>query len=227
MRFETHSWVLWAQPTPASATETGLSGEQILTLVFAGLSVVVAGIGAWLANQRAKAGEKVAREALADARLARKEAVELTLWTSALEAVNRFLPFDPATENIGTRNQDLRVRLTLLVDHFHEWEGLDDWLSEEIVLGAATGRAAMESHRPGESVDDQLARLEDYVLWAVVLTKNLRFLRRVGYKPKHIKFLRDRARERREALYAAHSWGPMPTDIPRIEELDESLLEDD
>ncbi|GAW51367.1 hypothetical protein [Nocardioides sp. PD653-B2] len=208
------------------ASDAGLSTNELLTLVLAVLSVLVAVGGTYLANERAKAGEKTAREALEDARLARKESVELALWTGAIEAANRHMGFDPAREAVGTRNQDLRIRLTLLIDHLHEWDGFDTWLAEEMSLGSVIARVVMERHRPGETVTEQLERAWEYSAWALALTKNLRYLRRYGYKPKHIKYLRDAAHERRVSLYEANSWGQMPTEVPGIEELDDDLLED-
>lgn len=226
MRFEIRSWEQTVFIATDPAAETGLSATEVLTLVLAVLSILVAMGGTYLANERAKAGERTAREALEDARLARKEAVELALWTGAIEAVNRHMAFDPAREDVGTRNQDLRIRLTLLIDHLHEWEGFDAWLAEELSLGSAVARAVMERRRPGETVTEQLERAWKYSAWAVALTKNLRYLRRYGYKPKHIKYLRDAAHERRVSLYRAHNWGEMPTEVPDIEELDDDLLED-
>ncbi len=226
MRYEIHFWAQSVRRTTEPAADTGLSATEVLTLALAVLSVLVALGGTYLANERAKAGEKTAREALEDARLARKEAVELALWTGAIEAANRLMGFDPAREEVGTRNQDLRIRLTLLIDHFHKWDGFDGWLAEELPLGAAVARDVMERRRPGETVTEQLERAWDYSAWAVALTKNLRYLRRHGYKPKHVKYLHDLAHEHRVSLYAANNWGEMPTEVPGIEELDDDLLDD-
>ena len=231
MRCETHSWELWQQVAGDPATEasasTGWTANAVLTLVFAALSVLVAGIGAWLANQRARASEETAREALDDARQARKEAVELALWTNAIDAVNRFMGFDPAREPVGTRLVDLRVRMMLLVDHFVDWEGFDEWLAEEHGLGAAFGRQAMEQYDPLEGDDAMVARVGPSASWAAALSSNLRYLRRHGYKPKHLAYLRDHAHDVRASLYEAHGWGEMPTKVPGLEMLGDDMFADE
>lgn len=229
MRLEQHSWPLWQQaPSGDAATALwGMSTSELLTLAFAALSVVVAGIGAWLANQRARAGETTAREALDDARLARIQALELALWTSLLEAVNKFANFDPAREPIGTRLDDLRIRMMLLIDHSDDWDGFDKWLAEEHALGTALGRQAMELHVKGEAVDAFLARIGPYSNWAVALITNLRWLRRNGYKKREISYLYGHAKDTRAALYEARQWGPMPVEVPGLVALDAELIPED
>ena len=80
--FEAHSWLFCRRAASNAATGPGtafwgMTTSELLTLAFAALSVVVAGIGAWLANQRARAGETTAREALDDARQARGRPLSL------------------------------------------------------------------------------------------------------------------------------------------------------
>ena len=196
-----------------------MTSDQVLTLVIAGLSLLVAFAGTWLSFGRAKESDRTAREALVDARLARREAVELALWTGAIEAVMRMIGFDPAREPVGARLQDLRVRFTLLVDQLDSWDGFDEWLAEEHALGVAFGREVMEQARPTDTVEERVEKMGQYAAWAVALSSNLRFLRRRGYRPSKLRFLRDHAREVRASLYQRNSWGEMPTRVPGIEVL--------
>ena len=231
MRFETHSWALWQQvagdPATEASTSMGWTANAVLTLVFAALSVLVAGIGAWLSNQRARAAENAAGEALQDARLARRQALELALWTNLLEAVNRFMNFDPAREPVETRLDDLRIRMMVLIDHFDAWDGFDTWLAEEHALGTAYGRQSMQLHQKGESVDAAVARNIPYSDWAAGLITNLRWIRRNGYKPKTVNYLYGEARQRRETLYRTRKWGPMPMKVPGLMALDPNMFPDE
>lgn len=231
MRFETHSWALWQQaagdPTNEASTSTDWTANAVLTLALAAVAILVAGFGAWLANERAKASEKTAREALEDARLARKEAVELTLWTGAIDAVNRFIGFDPAQEAPKSRMQDLRVAIMLLGDHFADWQDFDKWLAEEHALGSALALEAIETHNAAHGVDQHLERVGRFAAWAAAFSSNLRLLRKHGYKPKKIAHIREHAHDVRASLHQKYGWGPIHTEVPGIELVDDDLFPDE
>jgi hypothetical protein len=256
MRFETHPWAQWQPAVGAPVTSVpsdagGWTTNEVLTLVIAGLAVMVAVVGVILTNRRSKANEEMAREALQDARLgrqevdfrssasertarealndarlARQEAVELALWTSTLEAVNRLAGFDPAREPVGSRLQDLRVRLMLLGDHFDDWEGFDTWLAEEHLLGTNLGTEAMETFNPRATLLGHVARVQKCGDWAMAFSTNLRRLRKHGFKPKVVAHLREQARKNREAMYAQYGWGPIPEGFSGFELLDENQFDD-
>lgn len=87
---------------------------EILALVIASLSLLVAVVGTYLANARAK-------EALD---LSRSTAVD-TQWSAAQAAVHHLIGFDPSAEPIKDRLTNLRIATIALVDALREWDGLD------------------------------------------------------------------------------------------------------
>lgn len=102
---------------------------DILALVISALSLIVAGVGTFQANKRAKEAVGEARRAAADAR-----------WFGVQEAVQRLVGFDPTAEPVGERLANLRIGMISLVDHLDDWDGLDAWLDAERTLGAPYAR---------------------------------------------------------------------------------------
>lgn len=169
----------------------------------AGAGVLIAAVGTWLANRRAKASEGIARQALDGA----KRANEHVVWSNAIEAAQRIVGLDPITEVARDPLVNLRVASSALVDELDEWTGMDRWLAVEHVLGSALGREVMERHRPEHDLDQRLVVLEPFHKWAAFLSQNLRLLRKTGYdaaqmqemEAAHLAALRD--------VYARNGWG--------------------
>ncbi|MDN5995409.1 hypothetical protein [Acidipropionibacterium jensenii] len=122
---------------------------DVAAFVISCLSLVVAGLGTWLANARAKEALEESRRAAADA-----------CWSKLQEAVQRLVGFDPAAEPINDRLTNPRIAMMELVEKLgDEWKGLDLWLDSERTLGATFGRLVMEQARPDDSIDRRLKSL--------------------------------------------------------------------
>lgn len=122
---------------------------DILALVISALSLIVAGVGTFQANKRAKEAVGEARRAAADAR-----------WFGVQEAVQRLVGFDPTAEPVGERLANLRIGMISLVDHLDDWDGLDAWLDAERTLGAPYARQVIEIAGPGDTVEQHMTNLE-------------------------------------------------------------------
>lgn len=121
---------------------------DVAALIISGLAAVIADLGAIMANRRAN-------EALRASRLA----VTTALRSAVQEAVQHLIGFDPTVEPIGNRLTNLRIAMVNLADEYTDWVGLDTWLEAERVLGATLGRQVVDTAKPGDSVDQRLARL--------------------------------------------------------------------
>ena len=182
---------------------------ELFAIILSGLSLVVATVGTVLSNRRSAEALEESRKAAASA-----------IWSGVQQAVQRFIGFDPTMEPIGDRLSDFRIATIALIDELDGWEGLDGWLESERALGALLGRQVMESAKPGASVDERLANLDPFMLWAQVLSKNLRYFRAVGFDPAAAVKLRQRAESQMEALYARHGWERPPSASTRVQPLD-------
>ena len=183
---------------------------EFAAVILSGLSLVVAVVGTVLANKRSSEALEESRKATASA-----------LWSDIQQAVQRFIGFDPTMEPVGDRLMNLRIAGIALVDELHDWAGLDSWLEAERLLGAVLGRQVMESARPSDTVDQRLANLEPYQLWAQVLGSNLRRFRAVGFDANAAAKLRQAAEDNVRAISEKHGWEPPPTEIPGVKRLDE------
>lgn len=182
---------------------------ELIALILAGLSFVVSVVGTALSNKRSS-------EALAESRKAAASA----LWSGIQEAVQRLIGFDPAREAIGERLANLRIAGIALVDELDSWAGLDTWLEAERALGAVLGREVMETAKPDDSVDERLAALDPYQMWAMVLGQNLRRFRNVGYDADAAQKLRAIAENQATAIRQKHGWPLAPTSMPGVKALD-------
>lgn len=182
---------------------------EALALVVSGISLVVAVVGTLLSNRRAS-------EALAESR----KAATVALWSGAQEAVQRLIGFDPASEPIGERLQNLRIAIIALIEGLEGWDGFGEWLEAELALGATLGRQTMERAKPGDSVDERLKALDPYQRWAQVLGMNLRRFRAVGYDEAATLKLRDHAADQKKAICEANGWPLSPTTILGLQALD-------
>lgn len=182
---------------------------ELVAVILSGLSLVVAIAGTALSNRRSTEALQESRKAAASA-----------LWSGVQQAVQRLIGFDPTMEPIGDRLSDFRIATIALIDELDDWEGLDAWLESERAHGALLGRQVMESAKADDSVDERLANLDPFMLWAQVLSQNLRQFRAVGFDAAAAGKLRSHAERQMEGLYASHGWERPPSASSRIQPLD-------
>lgn len=172
---------------------------DLASLIFSGLSIIVALVGTVLSNNRA-------RDALQEAR----NAATGTLWAEAQTAVQRLVGFDPATEPVGERLVNLRIALVALVDAHKHWPGFDSWLATEHQLGSALARQVLDKASPTDTADQRLRILDPYLGWAMALGSNLRFLRSDGFDPEPVRKLREHAEQLTTQVYEVNGWVQPP-----------------
>ncbi|MCM3509569.1 hypothetical protein M3668_02045 [Rothia sp. P100] len=182
---------------------------DILALVISALSLLVAGVGTYLANKRANEALSESRKAAVDAR-----------WFAVQEAVQRLIGFDPTAEPVGERLANLRITSIALVDQLEDWDGIDTWLEAERMLGATIGRQVMEVAKPGESVERRLETLDPLMSWANALSSNLRHLRSTGHDADALTKLQTNAEEQVVAIHVSHGWDLPSRSNPRIQPLE-------
>lgn len=182
---------------------------DIAALVISGLAAIIAGLGTILANRRAN-------EALRESR----KAVTTALWSAVQEAVQRLVGFDPTTEPVGERLANLRITMIDLSDEYTDWDGLDEWLEAERVLGATLGRQVMDAAKPGDTVEQRLENLEPLMNWAQALSQNLRRFRATGYDKRALPKLQSQAEELTKRIHERHGWKLPPTSSPHLRPLD-------
>ena len=173
---------------------------ELAAVILSGVSLVVAIAGTALSNKRSSEALEESRKAAASA-----------LWSGVQRAVQRFIGFDPSMEPIGDRLTDLRIATIALVDELAHWAGLDTWLEAERALGAVLGRQVMEMAKPGDTVDQRLANLDPYQLWAQALSSNLRHFRAVGFDAAAAAKLHKIALDNAQSIYEKHGWELPPS----------------
>lgn len=183
---------------------------DVVALVISGLSLLVAGLGTWWANARAKEALEESRRAAADA-----------CWSKLQEAVQRLIGFDPTAEPVNDRLTNLRIAMMELVEKLgDEWQGLDRWLDAERTLGATFGRLVLKQAKPGDSIDRRLQNLEPLMSWAQALSQNLRYLRSKGHDGPALIELTEHATSLTLSVHEQQGWEPPRTSNPRIRPLD-------
>lgn len=182
---------------------------DIAALAISALAAVIAVVGTYLANKRSK-------EALWESRKATVNA----LWSDVQEAVQRLVGFDPSAEPVGERVANLRIAGIALADELTDWEGFDEWLEAERVLGAALGRQVMEVAQTSDTVERRLQNLHPLMSWAHALSQNLRLFRRTGYDKKVISELTANATDVTRTIHERYGWELPPTANPRLRPLD-------
>lgn len=178
------------------------------SLVVAVGSLCVAGVGTYLSHRRATQALEESKKAAAGA-----------FWADAQAAVQRFIGFDPVREPIEDRLVQLRTAQIALVDEL-EWPGLDAWLEVERALGAALGYQVMAQGKDDDTVDNRLAQLEPLILWAQVLSQNLRHFRKVGPSRDDAIKLHDNAVAHLRQAHERNGREMPPTTHPRIKPLE-------
>lgn len=186
-----------------------ISPVEVIALILAVLSLLVAIVGTALSNKRSSEALKESRKAAVAA-----------LWSGVQKTVQRFIGFDPYFDPIGDRLANFRIAVIALVDELEDWDGFDNWLEAERVLGAALRRQVMAQSKPGDTVDQRLNVIDPLLRWAHTLGGNLRLFRRRGYDADTVAKLRDSANNNVLAIYKAHDWELPRTTIPGVEALD-------
>ncbi len=180
----------------------------VAALVLSIISVLVTVVGTVQSNRRAKESQRVAQEALDDARQARLDAV----WSAAIESVGRIYGLDPTRSEMQVPLQDLRVAQTALTDALPGWTGLDRWLAAEHALGASVARHVLENARPGVTIDEHMAVLKPFLDWGIGFSQNLRHLRTVGPAPVEIADLTKHAMGEAVKVHERNGW-PLPSAV--------------
>lgn len=189
---------------------------DLLAIIISALSLVVATVGMYLANRRAKEAVAESREASVAARKAAEDA----RWFALQETVQRLIGFDPTAEPVKERLADLRVASIGLVDQLDGWSGIESWLEAERTFGAVIARQVMEIAKPGDTVDQRVKNLDLLMSWAHALSTNLRHLRTTGHDADVLARLRANAEQQVVALHELHGW-ELPQKVnPRIQLLD-------
>jgi hypothetical protein len=171
-----------------------------VALVISVFSLAVSGVGTVLTNRRTN-------EAIAESR----KATAAALWSAAQEAVQRLIGFDPAAEPIGDRLANLRIAMA----------GLDTWLEAERSLGGVViGRQVIENAAPTDTVEQRLATLDPLMVWAHVLSSNLRRFRSSAFDAETAVKLRVNAEAHVKAIYEERGWEQPATTMPGIQTLD-------
>lgn len=193
---------------------------DVLALVFSALSLGVALIGTYLANKRAKeavaASERSAQEAIA---AAERSTID-SLWSAAQEPVQRLIGFDPSAAPVNDRLENLRIAMIALVDGLPTWDGLDQWLDAERMLGATYARTVMDRSRPDDSVDQRVDNLMPLMTWAQTLSSNLRYLRSTGHDAGALNKLTQHAASMIRQLHNEHGWALPSEHGPGVAPLD-------
>lgn len=186
-----------SSPGPSPAIDV----ESIISISIATFALIVSGTGAFLSNRRAKASERLAIEALNDARAARTDA----LWSNYLESVHEVMALDP-TQPVGDAWKRLRITATALVDGLPAWDGLDRWLAAEHALGVTFSRQALTRLQPGADADARVAAMKQSIDWAMILLGNARLLRDQGPDRETMESLTEHAREVVRKIHERHGW---------------------
>lgn len=181
---------------------------DVLALVVAAFSLLVASVGTFLANKRSK-------EALA----ASQGAAITALWSALQEAVQRLIGFDPTAEPVGDRLANLRISMIALVDELPDWAAMDYWLEMERKLGATYARQVLDASKPDDDVERRLQNLEPLMTWAQALSSNLRFLKASGYDQAALGDLATAARNAVAEIHEKNGWDLPSTANPRIQPL--------
>lgn len=181
---------------------------EIAALVISGLSLLIAGLGTYQANNRANEALAASRNAAVDAR-----------WFAVQEAVQRLIGFDPTAEPVGERLQNLRVTMIALVDQLDGWDGIDSWLNAERTLGATIGRQVMEVSEQSATVEQRVRNLEPLMSWAHALSNNLRRFRSTGHDAAVFAELQANAEGLVRSIHECHGWELPPSADPRVRPL--------
>ncbi|WP_043457203.1 hypothetical protein [Gordonia polyisoprenivorans] len=181
---------------------------EIVALVIAGLSLLVAGVGTYQANKRANEALAAARKSAEDAR-----------WFAVQEAVQRLIGFDPMAEPVGDRLQNLRIAMIALVDQLEGWDGIDAWLEAERTFGATVSRQVMETSAQSDTIDQRVTNLGPLMIWAQGLSNNLRRFRSSGYDAGVLAQLQTNAIDNVTAIHERHGWELPPSTDPRVQPL--------
>lgn len=92
---------------------------DVVALVLAGLSLLVAVLALFSSHSRANESNRLAREALAEARSSKVG----DIWAAVIRSVNHRMTFNPTAEDAGPMLRDARADLMALVDALPEWGG--------------------------------------------------------------------------------------------------------
>lgn len=176
------------------APEDPVTALDVIPLFVSGLALLLSGFAAWRTDRRATKAEQKARDIATN-----------SLWSDAIEATIRVMS-DPTREDAGDRFQTLGVRLTALVDARPHWDGLDTWLSGEMLLGAGLRRQVSETLSGNPTEDQAMKVVGIYGDWGQALSNNLRHLRNTGFDQKTLEGLTRRSTEAGRSLRERHGW---------------------
>ena len=201
-------------PDPLALLAAGratIPAMEITAIFLSGLSLVVAIAGTALANKRSSEALNESRKAAASA-----------LWSGVQSAVQRFVGFDPSAEPPGERLSDFRIATIALVDEMEGWAGLDTWLEAERALGAVQALQVMKVMEQGGTIDQRLATLEPFQLWAQALSSNLRRFRTTGFDAAVAAKLSKIAQDQARSINEKHGFDqqPSPPSGLKLEPLD-------
>ncbi|QBF45710.1 hypothetical protein [Janibacter limosus] len=186
---------------------------DVVALVLAGLSLLVAVLALFSSHSRANESNRLAREALAEARSSKVG----DIWAAVIRSVNHRMTFNPTAEDAGPMLRDARADLMALVDALPEWGALGEWAAHEQALGALAAHADLE-----DMTSDPQRLPEHSARWGAAFVINLRRFRATGYDEQMMRRLTDNAREQSRHVCAARGWELPPEAMPGIALLDET-----
>lgn len=134
--------------------------------------------------------------------------------------MQRLIGFDPTAAPVNDRLENLRIGMIALVDGLSTWEGLDQWLEAERMLGATYARQVMDWSRPDDSVDQRVDNLMPLMTWARTLSSNLRYPRSTGHDAGTLTKLTQRAVSMIRQLHTKQGWALPSERGPGVAPLD-------
>lgn len=186
---------------------------DVVALVLAGLSLTVSFWAVLSSRGKAEESNRIAREALDEARSSKADA----LWSAVIRSVNHRMTFNMTAEDAGPMLRDARADLMALVDALPEWEALGEWAAHEQALGAFAAHADLE-----DMTSDPQRLPEHSARWGGAFVTNLRRFRATGYDEQMMRRLTLNAQEQIGKVCEARGWELPPEAMPGVEPLDET-----
>lgn len=176
-----------------AAADDSVTTLEVIPIVISGLALAVSVLAAWRTDRRSVKSEQRSREMATH-----------SLWSDAIEATIRVS--DPTHRDAPDLFQTLGVRLIALIDALPHWDGLDTWLSAELLHGAALRRQIGETLAGNPTQEAGLKVMAIYADWVQGLSNNLRHMRNTGFDRGTLADLEREAAKGAKALRDQYGW---------------------